>query len=154
MDSFFLEKALEQAKKAHKINEVPVGCVLVHNNQILSKGYNQIEKRKNSMAHAEIMAIQIAQKKQKDWRLKGCVLYVTLEPCIMCVGAILHARIEKVVFGALDYKWGGVYSKAHLLEKKTFNHDVSISYLPHSSCSEILKDFFKSKRQEKKKIKA
>ena len=130
-DYFFLEKALEQAKKAQKINEVPVGCVLVQNNQILSRGYNQIEKRKNSMAHAEIIAIQKAQKKQNDWRLKGCVLYVTLEPCIMCVGAILHARIEKVVFGALDYKWGGIYSKINLLEKKMFNHDVHISHLPN-----------------------
>ena len=149
-DLFFLNQAIKEAEKALLHNEVPIGTVIVKNKKIVARAYNQVEKRKNSAAHAEMKALDKAQKKEGDWRLIGHTLYTTLEPCIMCIGAILHARIDRVVFGALDHKWGGVYTKAFLTQPGLFNHSIKTTYQPYSKCAVLLKEFFKEKRKNVK----
>ncbi len=142
----FMEEALKMANKALKKGEVPIGAVIVRNGKIISRGQNKREKTQNAIMHAEIVAIQKACKKLKSWRLDDCELYVTLEPCLMCLGAILNSRIKKVVFGASDNK---SVTKEFLLSKdNSLNHNLEIeSGVLEKECSEILKNFFKNARK-------
>lgn len=148
MEEKFMQEALKEAKKAFKKKEVPIGAVIVYRNKIISRGYNLRERKNNSLMHAEIIAINKACKKLKSWRLDECDLYVTLEPCPMCAGAIIQSRIKNVFFGANDPKAGCVVSKAELFKPNIFNHNVNvIGGLLESECSEILKDFFSNLRK-------
>ncbi len=141
-DLFFMEKALSLAKKAYELGEVPVGCVIVKDGRIIGKGYNKKEKDKIATSHAEIIAIQKACKKLKDWRLERCILYVTLEPCVMCAGAIKEARIEKVFFGAYDKKNGYSLSLNNLIG----SYKIFDKSLEEESIT-LLKNFFKNLRR-------
>lgn len=149
-EEFFMREALKQAKKAFAKNEVPVGCVIVFNDKIIARGYNKRETLQQSLAHAEIIAIKKACKALKTWRLEQCDMYITLEPCIMCSGAIIQSRIRKVIYGAYDYRYGAHKSFISIFDKK-FNHSVDISggYLA-SDCENLIKNFFKKLRIEKK----
>lgn len=148
----FMKEALRQAKKAVSIEETPVGAVIVHKGKIIARAYNKRETKKNCLCHAEIIAINKASKKLGGWRLPECDLYVTLEPCAMCSGAIISARIDNVYFGAYDKKSGCYKSVINLFEKGLFNYDVHISGgHMEQECSDILKDFFKDLRNKKSK---
>ena len=150
-DILFMKEALKQAKKAASILEVPVGAVIVKDNKIIARAYNQKEKKYDSTKHAEIIAIQKASKKLKSWRLSDCEMYVTLEPCSMCAGALIQSRIKKVYIGAMDEKTGSCGSVFNLLKDYKFNHNVDIEYgICKEECEKILKDFFKNLRQIKK----
>ena len=140
-------EAINQARKAYKHGDVPIGAVIVENDIIISKGYNKKEKKNISTKHAEIIAIEKACKKKKNWRLNNCTLYVTVEPCLMCCGAIIQSRIKKVVYAIPNEKFGFVESIDCLLHKKN-NHIVEInSGLCAKQSSELLKTFFKQKRK-------
>ncbi len=140
--------ALKEAQKAAKKGEVPVGAIVVQNNTLIARAHNLKESRRDGCAHAEILAIQKASQKKGDWRLDGCELYVTLEPCPMCAGAILHARFKSVYFGAKDPKWGAVGSLMNLFDVEGFNHRLDYAYVPSPDCSLILTNFFKARRQK------
>lgn len=143
----YMKEALRQAKKASALGEVPIGCVIVHEGKIIGRGYNRRNTDKNTLAHAEITAINKASKKIGDWRLEDCTLYVTLEPCQMCAGAIVQARIPEVVMGCMNPKAGCAGSILNILEDERFNHQVSVTRgILESECSEILKDFFTNLR--------
>lgn len=142
----FIDLAYKEALKAYKKDEVPVGAVVVKDGVVIAKGHNQRITRKNPLYHAEVVAIQKAAKKIGNYRLDGCVLYVTLEPCLMCTGAIIQARIEKVVFAAKNEKEGAIISKYTILDDRKFSHNPDYIYIPDERCSEILKDFFRKKR--------
>jgi len=143
MEEVFMKEALKEAKKAYKRKEVPIGAVIVYKNKIVSRGYNLRESKKNSLMHAEIIAISKACKRLKTWRLDECDLYVTLEPCPMCSGAIIQSRIKNIFFGAKDPKGGCVESKVQLFNPGLFNHNVNVAGgLLESECSQLLKDFF------------
>lgn len=145
----FMAAAIDMAKRAAKKDEVPVGAVIVRNDKIIAKAYNLRESRRNPLAHAEILAINMASKRLKGWRLMGCTLYVTLEPCPMCAGAIINARVEHVVFGAFDPKGGALGSLYNLAEGK-LNHMPRITGgVMREDCAELLKIYFKSKRKTK-----
>ena len=151
MQEKFMKEALKEAKKAYKKLEVPVGAVIVKNGEIIARAYNQKEFKYDTTKHAEILAIQRASKKLKAWRLLDCEMYVTLEPCSMCAGAIINSRIKKLYIGAMDYKTGAVGSKLNLLEDYTFNHKVQVETgVLQKECENILKDFFKDLRKIKK----
>ena len=151
MQEEFMKEALKEAKKAYKKLEVPVGAVIVRNGEIIARAYNQKENKYDTTKHAEILAIQRASKKLKAWRLLDCEMYVTLEPCSMCAGAIINSRIKKIYIGAMDYKTGAVGSKLNLLEDYTFNHKVEVETgVMQEKCENILKDFFKDLRKIKK----
>ena len=152
MNEKFMVEAIKEAKKAELIDEVPIGCVIVKDDKIIARGYNLSESKHRSTAHAEIIAIEKACRKLKSWRLEGCSLYVTLEPCPMCSGAILQSRIEHVVYGAKDPKGGCMESCMNMYEVKGFNHypDV-IGGVLEDECGSLLKTFFKRKREEKSK---
>ena len=126
MDEKFMKEALKQAKKAEDIGEVPIGCVIVYENKIVGRGYNKRNSKKTTLAHAELIAIDKASKKLGDWRLEGCTLYVTLEPCQMCAGAIVQSRMERVVIGTMNPKAGCAGSILNLLQMEEFNHQVEI----------------------------
>ena len=146
----FMKEALKQAKKAEKIDETPVGAVIVHKGKIIARGYNKRETRKNSLCHAEIIAINKASKKLGGWRLPECDMYVTLEPCPMCSGAIISSRIENLYFGAYDKKSGCAGSTINLFSKNLFNHNVNVvGGLMENECAQILKDFFINLRQKR-----
>ena len=146
----WMKEAIKQALKAYKEDEVPIGCVIVKDNKIISRGYNKREKNQISMDHAEMIAIKKACKKLGSWRLEDCDLYVTLEPCPMCAGAIIQSRIRKVIYGASDPKGGSVKSVVQLFDIKEYNHHPEyISGIYEKECSELLTDFFKSKRKVK-----
>ena len=146
-DELFMKEALKEAMKAYKEDEVPVGCVIVKDDKIIARGHNQKEKKNNAILHAEIVTLTKAQKKLNDWHLNDCTLYVTLEPCLMCTGAIIQTRIKKVVFGAFDPKGGAIESALKVNEVKGINHRFeSISKVLEKECSMILKSYFKSKR--------
>ncbi len=146
-----MKQALLQAKKAVALGETPIGAVIVRDGKIISRGYNKRETKKNSLCHAEISAINKACKKLGGWRLPGCTLYVTLEPCCMCSGAIIQSRIENVYFGAYDYKSGCAGSVINMFEPGLFNHNVNISGgILESECSAILSNFFKALRKKKR----
>lgn len=146
-DVFFMKKAIKQAKKAAGINEVPIGCVIVKDGEVVAKGYNRRNTDHSTLSHAEITAIRRASKKLKDWRLEDCTLYVTLEPCQMCAGAIVQARIKRVVVGSMNPKAGCAGSVLNILQMKEFNHRVElVTGVLDEECSELLKDFFKKLR--------
>ena len=153
MNEKFMVEAIKEAKKAELIDEVPIGCVIVKDDKIIARGHNLRESKQRSTAHAEIIAIEKACRKLKSWRLEGCSLYVTLEPCPMCSGAILQSRIEHVVYGAKDPKGGCMESCMNMYEVKGFNHypDV-IGGVLEDECGSLLKTFFKRKREEKSKV--
>ena len=150
----YMKEALKQAKKAAAIGEVPIGCVIVHEGIIIGRGYNRRNTDKNTLAHAEITAINKASKKIGDWRLEDCALYVTLEPCQMCAGAIVQARIPQVIIGCMNPKAGCAGSVLNILEMPEFNHQVSvIRGVLEGECSSILKTFFTELRLRNKEEK-
>jgi len=143
----FMKAALKEADKAEAIDEVPIGAVIVKDGKIIARAYNQRETKNDPLGHAETLAIKKASKKLHSWRLVGCELYVTLEPCLMCAGAIIQSRIEKVVFGAYDLKGGAFGSSINILEAKNINHHPEInSGVLQQECSLKLKNYFKKKR--------
>ena len=146
METYYWNECIKEAKKAFAKDEVPVGCIIVKNDEIIAKAHNLKEKQKDTTAHAEILAIKKAQKKLNDWRLTDCIMYSSLEPCPMCAGAILHARLKKIIYGAVDPKWGAE-SKLQLFSKKHFNHQIAYETHEITECSDLLKKFFKSKRK-------
>ena len=144
-----MDLACIQAIKARDIDEVPIGAVIVKNNKVIARAHNLKEKTNDPMGHAEILCIKKACKKVGDWYLKDCELYVTLEPCVMCAGAIINARIKKVYYGAKDLKGGALGGLFNLMDQKGFNHYFESEYLEDVKCSQILKDYFKEKRLSK-----
>ena len=150
----YMKEALKQAKKAYALGEVPIGCVIVHEGKIIGRGYNRRNTDKNTLAHAEITAINKASKVIGDWRLEECTLYVTLEPCQMCAGAIVQARIPEVVMGCMNPKAGCAGSILNILEMPQFNHQVKVERgVLKEECSEMLSAFFRRLRVVKKKKK-
>ncbi len=142
-----MKEALKQAKKAYLLGEVPIGCVIVYEGKIIGRGYNRRNTDKNTLSHAEITAIRKASKKMGDWRLEGCTLYVTLEPCQMCSGAIVQARITEVVMGCMNPKAGCGGSILNILEMPQFNHQVKVTRgILGEECSRMLTTFFKELR--------
>ena len=143
----FMKEAMKQAKKAYALGEVPIGCVIVHDGKVIGRGYNRRNTDKNTLSHAEITAINRASKKLGDWRLEECVLYVTLEPCQMCSGAIVQAPIPGTVIGCMNPKAGCAGSLLNILEDSRFNHQVHvIRGVMEQECSDMLKQFFKELR--------
>lgn len=150
----FMREALKQAKKAYKIGEVPIGCVIVQDGKIIARGYNRRNTDRVTLAHAEIAAIKKASKKTGDWRLEDCTMYVTLEPCQMCAGAIVQSRMKKVVIGCMNPKAGCAGSVLNLLQMQEFNHQVELERgVLEEACSEILSRFFRELRVRNKKAK-
>ncbi len=146
-DEKYMRAALKQAKKANDNGDVPIGCVIVREGKIIARGYNRRNKDRQSLAHAEIIAIRKASKIVGDWRLEDCKMYVTLEPCQMCSGAIVQARIPEVVIGCMNPKAGCAGSIINLLDMKEFNHQVEVRRgVLESECSELLTSFFKELR--------
>lgn len=153
-DQRFMRAAIREAKKAAALGEVPIGCVIVRDGVIIGRGYNRRMVDRNVLAHAEITALRKACRKAGDWRLEDCILYVTLEPCPMCAGAIVQARIPKVVIGCMNPKAGCAGSVLDLLHEEGFNHQVETEVgLLGEECSQLLKVFFKTLREEGKKKK-
>lgn len=149
-----MREAVRQAKKAWKLGEVPIGCVIVYAGKIIGRGYNRRTTDGNVLAHAEIIAIRKACRAMGDWRLEGCTMYVTLEPCPMCAGAIVQARIPKVVIGCMNPKAGCAGSVLDLLHEDGFNHQVETEVgMLGEECSQMLKDFFRELREKKKERK-
>lgn len=150
-DEAYMKQALKLAKKAAELSEVPIGCVIVHDGKVIARGYNRRNTDKITLAHAEIAAIRKASRKVSDWRLEECTMYVTLEPCQMCAGAIVQARIPRVVIGAMNPKAGCAGSIINLLEMKEFNHRVDVTRgVLEDECSQMLKDFFVGLRKRVK----
>lgn len=151
-DLWFLKIALEEAEKAYKLDEVPIGAVIVNDkSEIISKTHNLKEKNFNPCGHAEIIAITEAAQKQKDWRLIDCTMYVTLEPCPMCLAALVQARIKRLVFGAYDSKGGALSLNYRLHNDQKLNHQFQVlGGLEHFQCSRIISNYFKAKRTEYK----
>lgn len=150
-DEKYMKEALKQAHKAYKINEVPIGCVIVSRDAIIARAYNKRNTKKNPLAHAELSAIHKASKKTGDWRLEDCTMYVTLEPCQMCAGAIVQSRMKRIVIGSMNPKAGCGGSVINLLQMKEFNHQVEIERgVLKEECSSLLSRFFKELRNEKK----
>lgn len=147
-DSIFMQRALELAREAALKGEVPVGAVIVHDSQIVAEAYNERESRPSALAHAELTAIAKACESLGRWRLSGCTLYVTLEPCVMCAGGIVQARVDRVVFGARDPKAGAVESLYQVLTDSRLNHRPQVtSGILADECGKILSDFFKARRK-------
>ncbi len=154
-DAYFMGEALRQAAKAYEAEEVPVGAVIVRKGRILARAYNQVELLKDATAHAEMLAITQAEAALGDWRLTECTLYVTKEPCPMCAGAIVHARLARVVFGAPDAKAGCAGSALNLLQFPTFNHRCLVSPgVREEECRQMLRAFFAERRAEADKPEA
>lgn len=156
-DEKFMKAAYKEALKAYALGEVPIGCVIVSDGRIIGRGYNRRNTDKNTLSHAEITAINKASKKVGDWRLEGCTLYVTLEPCQMCSGAIVQSRMDRVVIGAMNPKAGCAGSILNILNMPEFNHQVEITYDALSGeCTELLQRFFKElrvrNREEKERL--
>lgn len=155
-DTTFMRAAIKQAQKAYEKSEVPIGCVIVHDGKIIARGYNRRNTDRSTLAHAEITAIRKAAKKLGDWRLEDCTLYVTLEPCPMCAGAIVQARITECVIGCMNPKAGCAGSVTNLLEMDGFNHKVIVRRgILEEECSSMLKTFFRELRvrdAERKRI--
>lgn len=149
----FMKQALKEAKKAYEKLEVPVGAVIVKDGKIIAKAHNLKETKTDTTKHAEILAIQKASKKLESWRLLDCEMYITLEPCSMCAGAIINSRIKKVYIGTLDEKTGAAGSVLNLFEDYKFNHKVEVEKgVMQKECENILKDFFKMLRKYKKNL--
>ena len=154
MQEYYMEQALKEAEKAYKKLEVPVGAVIVKDGKIIARGHNQKETKTDTTKHAEMIAIQKASKKLKSWRLIDCEMYITLEPCTMCAGAIINSRIKKIYIGAMDEKTGAAGSILNLFEDYTFNHKVEVEKgIKQEECEKILKQFFKELRKLKKQRK-
>lgn len=150
----YMKEAKRLARKAYALGEVPIGCVIVHEGKIIGRGYNRRNTDKNTLAHAEITAIKKASKVIGDWRLEECTLYVTLEPCQMCAGAIVQARIPKVVMACMNPKAGCAGSILNILDVPQFNHQVEVVRgVLEDECSQMLRDFFKELRQRNKLLK-
>ena len=151
-DEKFMKVAITQARKAYAIDEVPIGCVIVQNDKIIARGYNRRNIDKNTLAHAELSAIRKASKKTGDWRLEDCTMYVTLEPCQMCAGAIVQSRMKRVVIGSMNAKAGCAGSVLNLLQMQQFNHQVEITRgVREEECSQMLSQFFRALRERKKR---
>ena len=149
--NYYMRKAIEQAKLAYDENEVPIGCVIAYDGKIIGKGYNKRNGRKNPLSHAEIEAINEACEVIDDWRLEKCILFVTVEPCPMCAGAIVQARIEEVVFGTRNKKAGCGGSVLNILDCDGLNHRVKITEgVMQEECGELMSDFFKKMRETDK----
>ena len=150
-DEKYMKEASKQAKKAYALGEVPIGCVIVYEDKIIGRGYNRRTIDKNTIAHAEMMAIKKASKKMDDWRLEDCTMYVTLEPCQMCSGAIVQSRMKKVVVGCMNPKAGCAGSILNLLQMEEFNHQVELEIgVLEEECSALMKIFFKELREKRK----
>lgn len=150
-DERYMKEAIKQARKAYALGEVPIGCVIVHGGKIIARGYNRRNTDKNTLAHAEITAIRKASKVIGDWRLEECTLYVTLEPCQMCAGAIVQARIPKVVMACMNPKAGCAGSVLNILDMPQFNHQVeAVRGIMEEECSRMLKEFFTELRLRNK----
>ena len=150
---YYMKQALKEAEKAYQKLEVPVGAVIVKDGEIIARAHNQKETKYDTTKHAEIMAIQKASKKLKSWRLIDCEMYITLEPCSMCAGAIINSRIKKIYIGTMDEKTGAAGSKLNLFEDYTFNHKVEVeTNIMQEECENILKQFFKELRKIKMKL--
>ncbi len=150
-DEKFMKEAIKQAKKAYAIEEVPIGCVIVHEGKIIARGYNRRTIDKNTLAHAELLAIRKASRKMDDWRLEDCTMYVTLEPCQMCAGAIVQSRMKRVVIGCMNPKAGCAGSVMDLLQVPEFNHQVEKEIgVCEEICSTMMKEFFKELREKRK----
>ena len=155
-DERFMKKALHQAKRAAAIGEIPIGCVIVRDGKVIARGFNQRRSRKTTLAHAEMIAIDRASRKLGDWRLEGCTMYVTLEPCQMCSGALVQSRIDRVGIGTMNPKAGCAGSILNILRMPEFNHQVEITGgVLQEECSAVLQDFFRDLRirvkEEKKR---
>ncbi len=147
MDTHYMKLALRQAKRAIKYGEVPIGCVIVCDGEIVGTGYNKRNTKKTTLAHAELIALDRASRKLGDWRLEGCTMYVTLEPCQMCAGAIVQSRIDRVVIGTMNPKAGCAGSILNILQMKEFNHQVDITTgVLEKECTDLLQSFFKDLR--------
>ncbi len=150
-DIFFMEKAIELAEKAEQINEVPIGALVVKDGEIIAEAYNLREVEQRAIAHAELLAIDQACERLNTWRLTGCTLYVTLEPCPMCAGAIIQSRVDRVVYGARDPKAGCVGSIYDLLSEQRFNHQCEVEHgVLAEECGELLTNFFRKLRKRNK----
>jgi len=151
MKEIFMKEALKEARKAYNKDEVPVGAVIVKDNKIIARAHNIKETKHDTTCHAEILAIKKASKKLEAWRLEDCEMYVTLEPCSMCAGALIQSRMKKVYIGTMDYKTGACGSVLNLLQDYTFNHKVECETgILKEECEEILQKFFKELRLRKK----
>ena len=154
IDERFMREAIRQARKAGALMEVPIGCVIVYEGKIIARGYNRRNTDKNTISHAELNAIRKASKKLGDWRLEGCTMYITLEPCQMCAGAIVQARVSRVVIGSMNPKAGCAGSILNLLEMEQFNHQVEVTRgVLQEECSQMLSGFFKELREINKRQK-
>ena len=154
MDEKYMKEAIRQAKKAYALMEVPIGCVIVYEGKIIARGYNRRNTDKNTLSHAEMNAIRKASRKLGDWRLEGCTMYITLEPCQMCAGTIVQARVSRVVIGSMNPKAGCAGSVLNLLEMEQFNHQVEVTRgVLEKECSEMLSGFFRELRELKKREK-
>lgn len=146
-DEKYMKEALKQAKKAYQLGEVPIGCVIVYQDKIIGRGYNKRNTSKTTLSHAELVAIKKASKNMGDWRLEDCTIYITLEPCQMCSGAIVQARIKRAVIGTMNPKAGCAGSILNLLQMEQFNHKVEITTgVLKDDCTKILQTFFKELR--------
>jgi tRNA(adenine34) deaminase len=153
-DEYYMRLAIEEAKKAEQMGEVPIGAVIVQNDEIIAKAHNLRERDQRAIAHAELLAIDEACQKLGTWRLENATLYVTLEPCAMCAGAIVLSRIKRVVFGASDPKGGCAGTLMNLLQEKRFNHQAEvIGGILERECGELLSQFFRQLREKKKQQK-
>ena len=147
----YMKAAIAQAKKAYKLGEVPIGCVIVYEGKIIGRGYNRRNTDKNTLSHAELTAIRRASKVMGDWRLEDCTMYVTLEPCQMCSGAIVQSRMKEVVIGCMNPKAGCAGSILNILQMQAFNHQVEITQgVLEEECSRMLSSFFRELRERKK----
>ncbi|MDY7045072.1 MAG: tRNA adenosine(34) deaminase TadA [Bacillota bacterium] len=152
LDEKMMELAIDEATKAARQNEVPIGAVIVYQGEVIARGYNQRETSQSTLSHAELIAIEQANDVIGSWRLEDCTLYVTLEPCPMCAGAIVQSRIKRVVYGAKDPKAGCAGTLMNLLADKRFNHQVDITKgVLETDCGDLLRNFFKDLRKQKKK---
>ena len=152
-DETFMREAIRQARKALALDEVPIGCVIVHDGKIIARGYNRRNTDKNPLSHAELIAIKKASRVMGDWRLEGCRMYVTLEPCQMCAGALVQSRIDTVVIGCMNPKAGCAGSILNLLQTAAFNHQVEILQgILEAECSGMLSGFFRQLRERKKRF--
>ncbi len=148
-DEYWMALAIEEARQAELIDEVPVGAIIVYNDKIIGRGYNQLINKNDATAHAEILAIRSAGQAIKNYRLVTSKLYVTLEPCMMCVGAMVHARIDSIIFGAYDHKTGMAGTKEDCFNKPYHNHKIKIKGgILELDCARLLKDFFRKKRKK------
>ncbi len=150
-DEKYMKQAIKQAKKAYACKETPIGCVIVQGDKIIARGYNRRNTDKSVLSHAELIALKKACKKTGDWRLEDCEMYITLEPCQMCAGAIVQSRIKRVIIGAMNPKAGCAGSVINILQESRFNHQVEIQKdVMQQECSNMMSDFFRELRSKKK----